>query len=348
MSEKEEGSLISWLREHKTTVWLFILLVVAAFCYLLAMWLEGKHTAGIADTVAERLAEEDELESISPTALSRILQEELDSEAHLSRLEELFVHIAIALLVAVILVLLVDASSAAEIERRVERYIGSVAESVWAAVLRRVLPEGIAREIDEVSRTRVIKRDCRYTLTFCRPYPGLGDDQIVLRRELVYELENITSGPERHPIRAVITSETPPVPVDGGEGEEISLPRHSGYSIDGKSVALEGVLYEDQDGNHFVLKDEVAIEEGVRREVYLCTEEAMPLQGKNTYTQAIPALGLSLVIKNDLSDLISVTNVTLSHPRGGEFTKKHDGSYRFNGGILPGQSISIFWSLAKK
>src|SRR5260370_830497 len=80
-----------------------------------------------------------------------------------------------------------------------------------------------------------------------------------------------------------------------------------------------------------------------RAEIFLVSEEPVRLESSNTYLQTVPVTGLTVLVDNRLDHLIKVREVSFGHPNWAEFVKGPDGEYRYPGGILPGQSFTIFW-----
>src|SRR5258708_339556 len=105
-------------------------------------------------------------------AVTNLLVAELESADRRDFAREIFVHLAIAFVVAVVIIVTVESSSASRTRREVREYRDSVAREVWQAIFGRLGPPEITKELDTILKATVVKDNCRYVLTLKPAYTG--------------------------------------------------------------------------------------------------------------------------------------------------------------------------------
>ena len=131
------------------------------------------------------------------------------------------------------------------------------------------------------------------------------------------------------------------------QGGASTTTRHRELKVNGVAVELSEshqTLMRNAQGQLRDLQYQVTLgRKDERAEVFILTEEQVPLGGQNSYVQTIPVTGLTVSIDNKIDDLIKVRDVDFAHPNWEDFVAEADGAYRYSGAVLPGQSFSVFW-----
>jgi hypothetical protein len=282
-------------------------------------------------------------------AVTDLLVAQLETVERRSFARELSGHLAIAFIVAVIIIVTVESSSASKTRREVREYRDSVAKEVWQAIFGRLVPEEITKELDSILKTTTVKENCRYVLTIKPRYPGMPEGFLVIRREVTYTLRNITPGEISRPLKISIHNQYGDMAAKDDGGKPIMLPRHVDIKIDGKAPAggLEACLKDDEFGRKRNLNCDIPLRVGEAKEIYLCNEEQARLSDQNLYVQLGLLTSLQLFVKN-FHDGIVVHPAQLHHPNGRQFKAGDDGMYQHSGGILPGQSFIVRWHEKEK
>jgi len=221
-------------------------------------------------------------------------------------------HTALALLVSVILLVTVEWHTRTQIRREVQAYRDQVGRDVWSAVSGRLVKEPIAREIDDILKSEIVRHECDYTLTFMT-YPGLPSDYIVLKREVTYKLRNLTNKQGyRFPLMSSILSSVPDITCKDQEGNDIVLPGHRQFCEDGKQVDLSKALMPE---DKRCIRYEVELPKDYDQfvEIYLDSDEVVTRTGANSYTFVSPTIDLEVTVHNRIPDQIKLTGVYIHH-----------------------------------
>jgi hypothetical protein len=277
-------------------------------------------------------------------AVTNLLVSELESADRRDFAREICVHLAIAFVVAVIIIVTVESSSASRTRREVRDYRDAVAREVWQAIFGRLVPQEIAKELDTIMKATVVKDDCRYVLTLKPAYTGMKEGFLVIRREVTYTLRNITNHRMTHPINVSIHNEYEDMNAQDEDGTAITLPRHLDLKID-KATPPGGIaafLKDDEFGRKRKLDYDINLGPGEAKELYLCNEEQARVTDQNLYVQLGFVISLQLFIQNHHPGIV-VDQAQLHHPNWKSFTPGADGTYRHIGAILPGQSFVVRW-----
>jgi len=338
--------LVRLWRDHAyTLVSLLILLLFTALLYIFSTWptLQLAHGAKLLAQSAKRVT----AQHGNDEALERELLAQLGEIQYRDDLRAVAIHISIAFLVAFVIILTVEISSRARTQREINKYRDAVAHEVWSALLGQLVPTQIVGEIQGILKSNVVKENVRYTLTFMR-HEGMPDDVIVLQRQVVYVLRNLTGRQISHPVVSIFESVMPDYECHDKGNVRFTIPRHIKLNVDKDEIKLsaeDGTLRRNARGQLRELRHIVTLgRDRDTAEVFLFSEEPVPISGQNHYVQTVPVTGLTVRYENKIDNLIEVTDVQLLHPNWESFAKGADGvSYSYAGGILPGQAFEIFW-----
>jgi hypothetical protein len=259
---------------------------------------------------------------------------------------DVLLHLSIAFVVAVVVMLAVEMQSTRRRTREMKAHRTAIAESVWQAVVGRMVPETVVREIDAILKVDFIRERCRFTVTFQKPYEGMDPGFIVVRREVVYTLVNVTGSSIQAPIRSQIS----PVHahIEGQiDGERRRVARHLRLKVGQLTIPLSlerGTLTKDEHGDPLVMSYDLRMDVGARVEIYICSEEALQRRDQCGYFQLTPIDGLTFTINDSaVKDLVEVQEVRLAHPNWRAFKPSEDGVYSYEGALLPGQGVVFRW-----
>ena len=257
---------------------------------------------------------------------------------------ELALHLFVALVVAIVLTVVVEINARRQAKKEAQQQQALILRAVWGAILERFMPEVIVRELDGILKGQFVKEDCRYTLTIDRPSPGMADDLCILRRETSFKARNIANKDLQYLLASTIQGEQQDLSVTIGE-QACILPRHKALRIERREVELvEGQnLFRNQKGQLRDLRCEVEVARGECVQIYLCGEEYFKTSDENSYVQLTPLIGFEVTIKNQYSERIALRKVQFNHPNWQEFRADEEDTYRYAGGMLPGQGFVVAW-----
>src|ERR1700681_1864953 len=103
---------------------------------------------------------------------------------------EIFLHIAIAAIVAFILILTLEFNARRFSLREEVQFRGLISRDVFQALFGRIVPPEVIYEIDDILRRDTIRRKCQYRITL-QSKAGMPPGYFVLRREVMFEVENL-------------------------------------------------------------------------------------------------------------------------------------------------------------
>lgn len=277
------------------------------------------------------------------TQLKSMLFAELirhDKASLFKRIEE---HLSIAFAVSGILILAVDIHLRRQTRKEIRQYRDEVGTDVWKAVSKRLLPDAIGVEIDEILKQGVVKADSRFTITFKAPYPGMDNQSIVLKRAVYYRLHNLTHMERfRYPIRIELVPTVGELEVTDNNGSPVRLPGHRKFSVNNQLIELQTAL---DPNNPKILEHVVYLprESKTYIEIYSETEEALRLSDVYSMTTLTLMTDFQVAVMNEIPGTIRLRRIILRHPKYREFVPGADGVWRFYGGLLPGQGFSVLW-----
>jgi hypothetical protein len=332
------------LELRATFLTLFVIFLLAALCYSVYYVKSLRSMPAITSDVtsAIKLAER---QGGGDKALRAAIDEVLINQSTEKFWQEFFLHLAVAFVVAFTVISSVEIYSSVRRRREVREHERKLAISVWKAIFERFIPESIVNELEGIVKAEVIKEECKYTLTFCRPYPDLVNEHIILKREVSYRLRNIRNRLVEAKVRSVISSEQPDRTVTDRSGNHVVVPRHVRIDVDGVTLPLDQFVSTDDRGQARVLECPVKVGRNQAPiEVYLCNEEVVPMCGINWYLQLTPIHHLTVEVRNNCEDLVEILDVQYNHPNWAEVKRKPGWVYEYQGGILPGQSFQVSWT----
>lgn len=358
-------SLLFRRNEFRSTLWALVLL--AAVFYLIAnlpefLSFQEKRAAELAKVIGSL-----DIGKHGTEELTGLLKRELVINERTSLFKELLTHLAIAFFVAVIIIIAVESIAAFRREKETNDYMektkqqmdeytkrthdnilnyrDSVANAVWQAIFGRLVPSGITKELEGILKSSVVRENCRFTLTLMPPYRGMDDESIVLRREVTFNLKNLTNQTITHPLRIYIHSDFDDTSAIDHNGNKVIVPGHRVLTFDGNipGSGIKNFLKPDEKGRLRNLEATINLEQGMGVEVYQCMEEQARLRDKNIYVQLTPTDRLTVVVRNEYKQRIEVSRVSLHHPNFSSFKASPDDVYHYSGGVLPGQSFALSW-----
>jgi hypothetical protein len=252
-------------------------------------------------------------------------------------------HLASALLISVILIMVVEVHSRELTRRDFQQHVQRVAVSVWEAVADRLLGEQIANQIDLVLQQNVAKGTCLYTITFCRPYPELPNDFVVLRLGNSYRPRNLTDQPQKHSIGVSFIGVEKTTCRHGGK--EIQLPRVTKLTIDdGAPTGPREIAPEVTEEGSRVHTEVLLPNRDTQPMVYLELELSKRTTGSEVCTTRTPIEGVDILVINQIPELVGKIGIQVFHPSFKQLCKRSDGAWTFDQALLPGQGFEIFWS----
>jgi hypothetical protein len=282
-------------------------------------------------------------------ALRAALNEVLASENSHSFWQEFTLHLAVSLLVAFTVIVSVEVYASQRKRQEIQEHEKDLAISVWKAIFERFIPEGVVRELEGIVKTDAIKEQCRYTLTFLRPYVGMRDDRVILRRVSRFKIRNIRNKTINYTLRSTITSEKEDCTLFDHDGKEVIVPRHLSAVVNNVPLPLDDILKDNDRFQKRNLEYVISIDRDQEPvDVYLAGEEMVPLQGLNSYLQLTPVHDLSVEVRNNCEDLIEILEVQFNHPNVAGVKRSPGWVYEYKGGVLPGQGFQVSWKAKTK
>lgn len=280
----------------------------------------------------------------------------LDNAVSSTFMRDLELHAAIALGVAGLLILSVEIYTKRNLRREfgdftrsletrfsmtanaLEAYQKQIAESVWSALSKRLIPRAISSEVERIIKTTVVMEDRLYTLTIgALQSSDLPPDTFILRRELSFTVRNV-SGEEGYPyqFRSRIVNPVEDLTITQN-GETLRLPCHRLLKVNDETIDLSNASGSDKRRIAYVI---VLPKDGTAR---ICTVHEEPCRFTDTqvFATSVPVNRLTLRIINNYPN-IEVVNVTLYHPTA-SFENRQQGLWIYNGGLLPGQGFAVSW-----
>ena len=267
------------------------------------------------------------------------------------------------------------------VEEKIRRmHLRKVELNVLQATLSMSVPDELADELAMIIKEPVYRENLRYHLTFLPPMPGHREaaSLFILRMEARYTVRNITdirqsykiggTFDDRHdmllPDHQTISIEDAIVVKINGRRVKF-LRTDVGDRRSPSSVGIYGQLlsvvqrrllpltrrrvtnlYIDRKKKSFWFSKKIGVPGSGTVDVYIKTDEVLPLaQRRNVYVQLRPSVNLYLSISNAYREKIREIGLPDLNHRSGVFTADHEASYRFEGGILPGQSFDVNWEL---
>ena len=325
------------------TLFIFVLFVwlLAALLYYMATLKpeEFKKAEKFADE-AIAIAETKDLSAADKkNRIQDITMARLDNEASSTFMRDLELHAAIALGVAGLLVLSVELYTKRNLRREfgefteslntkfnatansLEAYQKSIAESVWSALSRRLIPRAISSEVERIIKTAVVMEDRLYTLTIgALPSNALPPDTFILRRELSFTVRNV-SGEEAYPyrFRSRIVNPVEDLTITD-TGETLCFPRHRLLKVNDKEIDLSKACGGDDQRR---MEYEIQLPKDGTAGIYTVHEEPCRLTDTQVFATSVPVNRLTLRIINNYPN-VEVVNVTLYHPTA-SFEKRQEG-----------------------
>lgn len=339
------GSLKRFLGEYlETLVALAFLFLLACIFYFLSLS-EPLSSLKAAERITQSIETIIDRNEDRRAALTHLLVSEVEASERRQFWKQTYLHLSIAFVVSIIIIVTVEFYAARRTKREILEYRKSVAKEVWQAILGRLIPPSITRELDGILKADVVKEDCRYVLTLKPPYKGMSEDLLVIQREILYTLKNITSEAIAYPITSFIANAHDDIPVEDVNGTKFMVPRHIAIRINDEvpEGGIDNVVGKDEKGRPRNLEHVVMLSDQGRVQVYLCNEEPMEVRGTNVYTTLTLVDALTVIVKNDYSQKVMVNPLRLHHPNWKDFKPGADGVYKYVGGLLPGQSFGVSW-----
>ena len=247
-------------------------------------------------------------------------------------------HIAVGFIVAAILTLTIEYNARIRTERETRAFADKVANNVFEGLLTHILTRAVFDEINSVMHSQWIRKDCEYTLTFERPRVGMPGDYCIIRRELLFTVENLTTRSIVFPIRSTYSAHPDRTP------ETLQSQFHSDLKINGQPPEQPIEKYMSRGSQSVVL--EYPLELGPRKEatVELSGEEWSRVgAGSNSYIQGSSVVGIKVSIQNLYPEQIEDIQVFMHHPSGEDIERRFN-RYSLDRAFLPGQGFEVRWS----
>jgi hypothetical protein len=271
-------------------------------------------------------------------AIETAVIDALAGDTRYSALREGVLHLGLACLVSAAVIITVESVSRRRFRSEVRTSRKRIARDVWKAIFERDVPRKIVDEVRSILSEKVVKEDCRYTITLLPPYEGMSPGSMVVRRDLAYNLRNISFGIVDHPVTAIVSKT---LAVTSPDGKGVTLPRLLELKVNGEvkttqSQELAAPYHED--------KYIITLEPGAQALIEVSGEEAYMVEGGEAdYIQLTLVIGMTVVVVNQYSSKIEAVSVRFSHPNWNQIKQAPAGTYSYRGGVLPGQGFIVNW-----
>jgi hypothetical protein len=251
---------------------------------------------------------------------------------------ELLLHLAIAFVVAGTITGVLEFQAQRLAEREAVRFRKQVSRDVFQALFGKIVPKEVFAELNDVLHSPIVRRDCKYRITFRPPDPGMPRDYFIIRREVTYEVENLLS----QPISFVARS---------SHSEDLDLSAagwkknfHSDIFVNGKKLPLiEGENFFVEGTAMRIAHSLMLPSRGSATIAFHGEEPSRVSAGRNSYLQATPVIGMEVDVINDYKDAIEALGVQMNHPAAPEPTPNQIGRYLLERAFLPGQGFQVRW-----
>jgi len=267
-------------------------------------------------------------------------------------LVEVAQHLSVAFVVACVSIIGIEYNARRRAERELNRFVAEfysyrerVSKDVFEAVLGRIVQEAITEEVKEILRNPFMKTNCQYTIRFMK-HPK--DPQLcLLRRDLSFEVKNISEAEEIFPVRSTYTCDED-LPDEAWMGR----PYHLTLTVNGEDIRAEEYL---KDERGLSMSYDVPLpphspssQEDPTTTVFIRGEEPMRIIGnRSSYVQSTPMDGLEVIIENNFPEAIREVLVNLYHP-GKMDADLHRDRYVLRRALLPGQGFEVVWKVVER
>lgn len=209
-----------------------------------------------------------------------------------------------------------------------------------------MIPDKLIDQLEAMMDYKVIRTNCKYTITFeevpaniqLDPIPG-DHEYILLQRALRFSAQNISMARITHRIAHRVH----PCGMDVKKSGGYPACLHTQLLIDNTDVLGNATLSEDGKA----LTYDLDLEPGQSREVYTVGFEVRRASDMNYYGQSQPVTDLEISLVNKIGERLRIDGVTVYHPQNNNlrldpYEPYH---YYFPRAILPGQSFSVEWTM---
>ena len=279
-------------------------------------------------------------------ALEAAILEALARENRYDALSEGTLHLGFACLVSVAVIIMVDSVSKRKFRIEAKRSRDEIAQDVWKAVFERDIPVDIVNEVRNMLSAKVVKKKCRYTITLLPPYKGMSAGSFVIRRDLAYDLHNISQEIFDHKITSITTKNLTLAGVDQ-DGKPITLPRFIGLKVDGVPQNTDS---KGDTAGSVVLQADEFIFKGLQPNqtppplIEVSGEEPYMVEAlEAAFSQLTQLVGLSVTVINQYPDKIEKVGVRFHHAHWDQLVEAPTGTFSYPGGVLPGQGFNVIW-----
>jgi hypothetical protein len=121
---------------------------IAGFCYSFSQTYSSQRLEVRIDSIIQSLKRGD-----NPEDTRHIVQNNFVNEQKAEFVEGLLLHLSIAFFISGLLIIFVDASVRAMTKREFQRQTDEVSHAIWTAMLRRFVPEPIAKHLETVLKS---------------------------------------------------------------------------------------------------------------------------------------------------------------------------------------------------
>jgi hypothetical protein len=243
------------------------------------------------------------------------------------------------------------------LEQRVRRiHLEQIQGNVLYAALKIPVPEELANELIMVLKALVYRKNLHYHIQLF-PYESAAihdsENYLIVAREVSYILCNDTPVKQRYCLSSY-SDNSYRVPVDASA---------FGLTVDGREIRLQrsrtGTLFKQFDRLRVKsgLISLLSMDDGVefsyeltmppagRRKIYIRSQEVVRLdERKLVLTFLWPTINLLVETCNHHPKVEAIA-VDLNHRDGAKLEPTGKTSYSFPGGLLPGQSFEVSWTI---
>jgi hypothetical protein len=324
-----------------------MLLYVSAY-YLMAIDIEGKATH-FAESTKAVIASQPSSETIANS-----FYQEFIKISHQSFWHEAVIHLSIALLIAAMLLVAVELRVNKLHQFEMEDMRQNVANNIWRAVSRKVVPDKISEQVDKLFHQEFVKSDVVIIHTLEKipgdflekNYKGKESEFILDKVSISCSLTNITKKSRNYDFASNLCSQYPSLNISK-DNKITTYPRHCLFSFDGKEIDIskfsnEEIAYEAKNllpGNEYKVRHDY---EQIRR-----------IADIDFYTELRPVCCLTITVHNQVAARLRVEDAYITHPMLTEFerdplreqrTSEYEFlTWHFDGGLLPGHTSVVIW-----
>lgn len=252
---------------------------------------------------------------------------------------EVFLHISIAFMVAGTLIVLIESKARNIAARETREFREQVSMDVFTSLFGRIVPKEVVNEIEGFLRYNIVRRDCKYLITFMKPHKDMPEDSFVIRRQVTYWVQNLLNEPLIFEVRS---SHSEDIDVDSEVWKGRKF--HLGLRVGEEDIPLEDGVNVKVEPPFVRIIQNVHLKPRERKEISFYGEEpAIISSSRISYLQATPVTGIDVTVVNQYSERVELSEVQMNHPGGDQMKSNGLGWFALERAFLPGQGFQVAW-----